>query len=378
MNPSDNRAKSNWKPDALSVPWSSRACDLAAWTRRHLVNRTDVWGAYWPLSKRAALGAIYTAPVKRQRGQVVLSLETIARHYAGRDQGHLIGLHSTNAANTSLWGAIDIDCHGETSSPPEANLAAALSWNYQLVGKGFVPLLIASNGAGGYHLRVLSAEPVPTDRVYAWLQALTRDYRDYGMPAPPETFPKQPSIESGRFGNWLRLPGRHHTRDYWSEVWNGSRWLSGSPAIEHILSLRGDDPTLVPLACSPPRRSTPVPPPHQPQRTHAKTMEHHHSARIAAYASKLPNRGEGQHRDDIAYHFACWLVRDMQLPDEQALSWLEKWDAGNSPPKGTERLRQILSSAHAYGKHTYGCGLVSSRPLRVRSKVFSMKVEVTL
>jgi hypothetical protein len=45
-------------------------------------------------------------------------------------------------------------------------------------------------------------------------------------------------------GNWLRLPGRHRTRDYWCLVWDGSAWLAGAVAFEHVLSLTGDSPGL--------------------------------------------------------------------------------------------------------------------------------------
>jgi hypothetical protein len=70
----------------------------------------------------------------------------------------------------------------------------------------------------------------------------------------------------------------------------------------------------------------------------------------------LPHRAEGQGRDDVAYHFACWLVRDMRLPDEAALGWLRLWDAGNRPPKGEGALRKVVANAHAYGRNPYGQG----------------------
>jgi hypothetical protein len=45
-------------------------------------------------------------------------------------------------------------------------------------------------------------------------------------------FPKQPEIEAGGFGNWIRLPGRHPKHECYSRVWSGSRWLSGRVPIE--------------------------------------------------------------------------------------------------------------------------------------------------
>ena len=77
--------------------------------------------------------------------------------------------------------------------------------------------------------------------------------------------------------------------------------------------------------------------------------------RISAYLSRLPNLGEGQGRDDIAYGLACWLLRDLGLSDDAALPWLEQWDQGNSPPKGTQRLKEIMTSARRYGQHVVNC-----------------------
>jgi hypothetical protein len=71
----------------------------------------------------------------------------------------------------------------------------------------------------------------------------------------------------------------------------------------------------------------------------------------------LPHLGEGQGRDDVAWHFAAWLTRDLGLSDESALPWLEEWDAGNRPPKGSDRLREITANARRYGQHAVNCGV---------------------
>jgi hypothetical protein len=91
----------------------------------------------------------------------------------------------------------------------------------------------------------LFAGPVPTPRVYPFLRWLVHDARKFGSSATPETFPKQPSIQPGRYGNWLRLPGRHHSRDHWSRVWDGRQWLDGEAACQHILSLAGAPASLI-------------------------------------------------------------------------------------------------------------------------------------
>jgi hypothetical protein len=267
---------------------------------------------------------------------------------------------------------VDIDWHGPASTAPDVNLRAALAWYDRLASLGFRPLLTDSNGQGGFHLVMLLAEPVETAGVYYFLQALVGDHARHGMTTAPETFPKQPRVappgQNGQYGNWLRLPGRHHTRAHWSRVWDGARWLQGHQAIDHILSLAGDSPALVPE----PRRPEPRlrrPEPRPPLARHAPAPEGDLAARVAAHLARLPNLGEGQGRDDVAYHFACWLVRDLRLPDAEALAWLGKWDRGNRPPKGPDRLREVLAGAHRYGRNAYGSGLGPgpARPGRPRS-----------
>lgn len=324
--------------------FAARAGELAKWADVRLVNRPDVWGAYH------ALGGQLT-----RRGR--LTRARLVQHFQARDAGDIIGLHTADADNQSKGGALDIDQHGDDPARAEANQRAALHWYDVLTRKGFRPLLTASNGKGGYHLRLLLAAPIDAARVYHFLRQLTADHRQVGLDKPPEQFPKQPDVRkcAKGLGNWIRLPGRHHKRDYWSEVWDGTRWLAGLAAIDFILALPGDDPALIP----------PVPPP-TPKA--AVTRRCHYPpakllpARIAAYMSRLPNLAEGQGRDDVAYSFASFLVRDLALADGIALDWLRRWDAGNSPPKGDERLAEILRSAHAYGQRPIGCGLSPQLP----------------
>jgi hypothetical protein len=247
-----------------------------------------------------------------------------------------------------------------SGSPAEANLVAVLHWHDVLCRLGFQPLLTDSNGKGGYHLLTVFSEPVSTSRVFVFLEWLVRDHADHGLTVPPETFPKQPYIKPGRCGNWLRLPGRHHTREHWSRVWDGSRWLDGAGAIDLILRRTGDARTLIPAAALAPKVTISIRPGYR-QRV-LLTRADKLAARIHAYLAKLPaGLGEGQHRDDYGYTFAAYLVRDLGLPDTEALVWLEEWDARNAVPKGTDCLRKLLASAHAYGKRAYGCGLAYSR-----------------
>lgn len=342
-----------------SAAWRARAEELAAWAWARCVNRTDAWGGYWNIERREQLGKTTTRPAKNKRGRVYLTPATIERHFRAACPEDVVGLHTTSPDNTSLWGGIELDCHGEGGNTPEANTAAALGWYSELAILNLRPLLNDSDGKGGYHLRTLFSKPVPTDTVYAFLRWLVSDYADYGLTAPPETFPKQAGINPdpgpGHYGNWLRLPGRHHTREHWATMWDGTRWLAGDEAVAFMLSLAGDDPALIPVVQPAPTRGSEL------SRRRTIKSDNYGSGRlarrIAAYAAKLPHRGEGQGRDDVAYSFAAWLVRDLGLSDHVALAWLQRWDDGNTPPKGAARLKEILASAHRYGTHAYQSGL---------------------
>jgi hypothetical protein len=357
--------------------WAANADALAEWAWRRLAHRLECWGGYrppeeWGKTYRRPDGTTGTLG-QQTTHKGILTRGRLARHFRARSRAEVIGLHSTTVDNTSKAGGLDIDWHGPESTAPAVNLRAALTWHERLARMGFRPLLVDSNARGGFHLRILLAAGIITARVYHFLKRLIADHAAFGMAAPPETFPKQAAVRprldgSPGFGNWLRLPGRHHTRDVWSRVWNGSDWLAGQDAIDHILSLRGDSPDLIP---------EPPPPPVAPPRTCRATppVGGNLSACITAYMSKLPHRSEGQGRDDVAFGFAAFLVKDMALADAEALDWLARWDAGNSPPKGDARLKEVLANAHLYGRRAVGCGLrAASRRRSPAPASFSFEV----
>jgi hypothetical protein len=339
--------------------WRDRAPDLAGWFWPY-VNRVDVFGGYLPIDRRGPrtlpggkvvnhLGPI-TRPAVQQRGMVVLSDALLVRHFRAAAPEDVLGLHSTSADNTSRWGAVDVDHHGATSSPPEANLAAALHWYGCLRTLGFLPLLTDSNGKGGYHLRALFSEPAPTPLVYAFLKWLIRDHAAHGLPNPPETFPKQARVPPGRYGNWLRLPGRHHTKDHWARAWDGRCWLDGADAVAFILGLRPSSPSRIPADLPTPGARAASGGTGAGNRAAADDSPRALVARIKSYLRKLPSGlGEGEHRDDVAFLFGAFLVHDLALSDAVALQWLNKWDEGNRARKGEDRLREILANVHAYG-----------------------------
>src|SRR5262249_43546903 len=141
--------------EALMMPnaWAARAEELARWAWRRLVNRTDAWGGYRPPEewgreyhrRDGTTGKLGQTTTRKGR----LTPALLARHFRATDRADVLGLHATSAANTSFWGALDLDAHGPTGTAPEANLRAALAWYARLVEDGFRPLLTDSNGAGG-------------------------------------------------------------------------------------------------------------------------------------------------------------------------------------------------------------------------------------
>jgi putative DNA primase/helicase len=343
--------------DPIVAAWSDRAPELAEWAIARFVVRSDCFGAYSPVERRGQTytrrdGTIAKVP-KSFTAKNKVTLDLLARHFRGLRPEHVIGLHSTSTSNTSLAARVDIDAHGPGGNDPSCNLKAAIAWYDNMVSFGFRPLLNGSNGAGGYHLTAMFTEMVPTSLVYGFLRWLTDDHAQHGLAVRPEIFPKQAFIPAGGYGNWLRLPGRHHTLPYFSEVWDGSCWLAGAEAIAHLLTLTGDSPELIPAAAKEQEpskvtvrvRFVPARP-----RRFGTGLER----RISAYLAKLPNLGEGQGRDDVAYKFAAFLTRDLALDDSTVLDWMSRWDAGNSPPKGRECLAEIMANARRYGQRVVG------------------------
>ena len=224
------------------------ASELARWTFARLVNRCDVWGGY------LRDGTTTTRPAKTKRGKSTLTIGTLLSHYRSTGRSSIVGLHSGSVGPdaTAKWIAADIDAHGDNVDAV-TNEKAAINWYSVAFELGFHPLLNESNGRGGFHLRIIFAASIELTLAYKFARWLFRDATACGLPKL-ETFPKQPTLtapgQPGEFGNWLRLPGRHHKRDFWSGVWDGTEWVRGEQATAHILALTGDDPKLIPEAAT--------------------------------------------------------------------------------------------------------------------------------
>jgi hypothetical protein len=333
--------------------WAERAPLLAAWADRLLVNRHDAWGGYKPVALRDDGGKSLTKPCRAARGRVFLTPGILTRHFRGQRPEHVVGLHVTAPDSSCRWGAADLDCHA-AGDDPRATRRAALAWYAKLVALGFHPLLTGSDGKGGYHLRVIFDRPIPSELVYAFMLWLTADSASHGLQRRPECFPKQPHLPPGKFGHWLRLPGRHHTSGYWSRLWDGSRVLADAEAVDTLLSLTGDDPGRIPPGVEPPR--PPVAVTRQVTWPGQALTGAALAGRARAEAARIGARRTGW-RSNGAYALAAFLTRDLSLTVEESLPWLAEWNQQNTPPLTGDELAAIAAHADAYGTHERGCGL---------------------
>src|SRR5262245_39854661 len=164
--------------DRLASEWHERAGELAAWAMARLVNRTDVWGRY-VRRKGDEETHVITAPFRDERGKVFLDQDSLRKHFKRKQPSGQLGLHSASSDLTSRWLAIDIDLHegdDDLTVSPEGNFAAASFWRQSLADRGLDPLLLDSNGAGGFHLLVLFGEPMSTDSVHQFGVRLIGDF----------------------------------------------------------------------------------------------------------------------------------------------------------------------------------------------------------
>ena len=218
------------------APWQKYADDLARWTMKRLVVRSDVYGGFY----------VKDGQLRRFKKDGPLTPEIIANHFGLTSLESLIGLYTTSTDDKCKSLTIDFDRHdGESEDLVKKNWQLALSIYETLESLGLHPLLIDSNGTGGLHLRVLFDTLAPAAQIREFGLWLVREWEKFGLSKPPEVFPKQNTIH-GKFGNFVRLIGRHHQRQFLSTVWDGKKWQEGEDAIKMILSREGDSTELIP------------------------------------------------------------------------------------------------------------------------------------
>lgn len=235
-----DRASATTTAVATVNPWHARADELAAWATRYFV-RNDRFGGY------GDNGAI-TRPGKPYKN--ALKLNTLVRHFKATSRSDVIGAHTLHPEHAGgRFAGVDIDAHEGSKADPASNEAFALRWYEKAKSVGLLPLVYDSNGNGGFHGVVFFSDPkpyVPGPVLYGLALWLADEFKQFGFVKRPETYPKQRTLPKEGYGNWLRVIGRHHSRDFWPRVWNGSTWLEGEVAVAHVLSIGRSDSALIP------------------------------------------------------------------------------------------------------------------------------------
>ena len=116
------------------------------------MNRTDCYGGYYAKDGK-------TETTTHKRG---LTPAVLRQHFRATCTDDVIGLHSAgDSEGATLSGTmrVDLDFHDATDDV-DANQRAATAWSGVLVGLGFHPLLIDSNGKGGLWLEVVFDGPI--------------------------------------------------------------------------------------------------------------------------------------------------------------------------------------------------------------------------
>ncbi|MFN2502171.1 MAG: hypothetical protein ABR530_09180 [Pyrinomonadaceae bacterium] len=230
----------------IAAEWHRYADALADWAMERLVNRRDVWSQY-TLKDGKVRVVMLPIPERRKAGTDMVTLNKLHRHFTAKSVAHLIGLHSISDHSTCKWFAVDIDLHDETvpnaGEIAGANFAAALQWSERLRAMGMDPILMDSNGVGGYHVWVLLDREYPLADTFDFANDLRSDWDKLGLPRKPEIFPPKREVAPDDLPYTLRTPGRHHTRHYYTRVWDfdgfgENEWLEGGDAIEVLLATK--------------------------------------------------------------------------------------------------------------------------------------------
>lgn len=231
----------------IAEEWVRYADDLAEWAMERLVNRRDVWSQYTLRDGKIRV-VMLPIPERRKLGTDMVTLTKLHRHFCGKSSAHLIGLFSISDHATCKWFSVDVDLHDETvpnaGEIAEANFAAALGWAEKLRSIGMDPMLLDSNGVGGYHVWVLLDKEYPLADVFDFADNLRSDWAELGLPRKPEIFPPKREVGPNDLPYTLRVPGRHHTRHFYTRVWNfdaitgENEWLEGGDAIEAMIATR--------------------------------------------------------------------------------------------------------------------------------------------
>jgi hypothetical protein len=227
---------SNYNFESIRDQWSSNAESLADFVMKKLVNRTDAYGGHRDPRDRIAGAAI------KQNNP--LSSDVIQRHFKTGDRRDLIRLHTVSPQKTSRWIVLEIDQpHGVSHDCRQMNEEGAKEYFKHWPETVSKPLLIDSDGRGGFQLWVILNSPISVANACAFGHHIAEYSGALGLGGKPEVFPEHPSsIPEQLPSRSVCLPGLHHAQDFYSRVWDGEKWLIGCEAIDFICNYPLLDP----------------------------------------------------------------------------------------------------------------------------------------
>ena len=192
--------------------WSGCGSEISESTLANLVNRTDAYGLW-----KGSHWVKHDGP---------LTVALLEQHYGG----HItIGVYATSVANTCRFMVFDVDSHRKDgSAEKEASEVRAILLKYA------IPHLEEdSDGLGGRHFWVRFNEVLPAGVV---LSVIKQIRAQTGVTC--EIFPKGERTRDAPYGGgFIRLPGKHHKHDHWSQFWVGGKWVDGEDAVAAWRSL---------------------------------------------------------------------------------------------------------------------------------------------
>lgn len=198
--------------------WRANAGALANWTISNLVNRSDCHGVY-----RSG---------KTFKLDNTVNRTLLLNHYAGIES---IGLYTHDPSGMGKWCCIDLDAHGTFDQTVyDANHAKLGVILERCSHLGLVPLVEDSNGRGGIKVWVIFDSPVS---IYS-LRCLALQLAE-GL-SIPDIFPVQYYAESDKYGNYVRLIGRHPKWRSFSQI------IGAQDTIGTILRHVPNSVTLIP------------------------------------------------------------------------------------------------------------------------------------
>lgn len=216
----------------IAIEWGKNAEALADWAQSRVVVRTDVYGTYYKVGDE----------FKQKTAHEPLTRDVLLRHFQGV---HQVGAHSLSPPTEDLCKCVaaDIDAHDDQPFDADQNWTCALHVAKLMAELGLNPVIFDSNGKGGYWVRAFFKKPIQ-GRVARWLGDRIKGHiLAQGLPEF-EWFPKQSELTLAcPYGNWIRLPGKHHKREHWTRIAGSAHgeWLEGDAAARRLIAIAGDD-----------------------------------------------------------------------------------------------------------------------------------------